>query len=456
MNFILNDISIRIVGVFIASIITATVTAKHYTQEFKTQYKQRVIVTTDIGGTDPDDEQSMIHLLLCADRLHIEGLICGLAWVKMPFGIGRLQNIINAYDSVYINLRQHSDGYPTAKYLRQIATTGQSEPGMSGVGKGKDTPGSELIIAAVDSKDPRPIWLTAWGGMNTIAQALWKVKSTRTAKDVARFTSKIRIYDILGQCDAGAWIAKNFPDIIYIRNKHIYGWGPDDKWTDTNIQAFGPMGRIYPDRRWATEGDSPAFFYMLDNGLNIPDSVNFGGWGGRFSTTPVTGIRGMKFVAESGHNENTYDPYSMLSNTSDGSLSIIRWREDILNDFASRIQWSIKNKRNEANHHPEICMMGESHPSRRWLKIYSQAGSTINLDASESKDPDGDSLKYKWYVYSEPTSYNDKINIEDNNLPLAKIHIPADAKGKTIHIILEVTDDGTPILKSYRRIVIYT
>ena len=40
--------------------------------------------------------------------------------------------------------------------------------------------------------------------MNTLAQALWKVSRTRTPEEVEAFVSKIRIYDILGQDDAGA------------------------------------------------------------------------------------------------------------------------------------------------------------------------------------------------------------------------------------------------------------
>lgn len=102
---------------------------------------------------------------------------------------------------------------------------------MSGVGEGKDSPGSELIIDAVDKKeDSRPVWLAAWSGMNTIAQAIWKVHATRTPEEFRKFAAKIRIYDVLGQDDAGAWIAKSFPEIFYIRNKEIYGWGPSDEW----------------------------------------------------------------------------------------------------------------------------------------------------------------------------------------------------------------------------------
>ena len=107
--------------------------------------------------------------------------------------------------------------------LRAIIKRGQPSSNMTGVGQGKDSPGSELIISVVDKKkDQRSVWLAAWGGMNTIAQALWKVKHTRSEKDLKKFTAKIRIYDVLGQDDAGAWIAKNFPEIVYIRNKEVY------------------------------------------------------------------------------------------------------------------------------------------------------------------------------------------------------------------------------------------
>ena len=86
---------------------------------------------------------------------------------------------------------------------------------MDGVGDGKDSDGSELIIKSVDKNgDSRPLWVLAWGGTNTVAQALWKVSKTRSPREVRRFVSKLRVYDILGQDDTGAWIAKTFPDLM--------------------------------------------------------------------------------------------------------------------------------------------------------------------------------------------------------------------------------------------------
>ena len=37
--------------------------------------RPRILVSTDIGGTDPDDNQSMIHLLMYANEFDIEGLV---------------------------------------------------------------------------------------------------------------------------------------------------------------------------------------------------------------------------------------------------------------------------------------------------------------------------------------------------------------------------------------------
>jgi hypothetical protein len=137
-----------------------------------------------------------------------------------------LDKIVDAYAEAYENLVVHADGFPTPEYVRSISVMGQTGYGMGDVGTGKDSPGSELIIAAVDKDDPRPVWVMGWGGMNNIAQAIWKVRETRSPEEFVKFLSKIRLFDILGQDDAGAWITKNFPEVFYIRATGVYGWQP--------------------------------------------------------------------------------------------------------------------------------------------------------------------------------------------------------------------------------------
>lgn len=415
--------------------------------------KQRLIVTTDLGGSDPDDIQSMIHLLLCSNTIDIEGLISSNAWWDDPDRTHRIREIVEEFGKVLPRLNLHAKGWPTLEHLRSIVKRGQSKAHMSGVGEGKDSPGSELIIQTVDKKnDPRPVWLTAWGGMNTIAQAVWKVHQTRTPKEFQQFASKIRIYDILGQDDAGAWIAKNFPGIIYIRNKEVYAWNASDEWLKEHIQRPNSFGKLYPDRIWTTEGDSPSFLHVYANGLNVPDSLHYGGWGGRFSKQKMKNIRGMDFIERSGKNETQYHPYYMHGSCKEGSMAIIKWKTELWNDFAARIQWSATDRYADANHHP-IAAIGKDR-SLRCIFKRAKAGQTLLLDACKSADPDGDKLSYRWSFYAEPSSYRKEVKITQKKTTEALIHIPADAAGKNIHIILEVTDNGTPALTGYRRIVI--
>ena len=415
--------------------------------------KNRVIVTTDLGGADPDDIQSMIHLLVCSNVYDIEGLISSQAWVTDPDRTGKVREVVECFGEVLPRLKKHDPGYPDLDYLRSIVKRGQAVSNMDGVGEGKDSPGSELIIAAVDKKgDNRPVWLTAWGGMNTIAQAIWKVKHTRGESELKRFLGKIRIYDILGQDDAGAWIAHNFPDILYIRNKHVYGWPPSDEWIKGHIQCHGSLGKVYPNRIWATEGDSPAFLYLYANGLNVPDSVDYGGWGGRFSKEKQSGLRGMDFIEKSGKDETQYDPYYMYVSAPEGVQAINKWQRHIWNDFEARMRWAATDRFEAANHHPVAIVNGER--SLRCLYVDAKAGETLTFDASQSEDVDNDNLSYNWSVYAEPSTYKDKVAVKSGKLPLCHVAVPHDASGKTIHLILEVTDDGTPNLTAYKRIVL--
>ena len=171
----------------------------------------------------------MVRHLVCANEFDIEGLIVATGcWKKSQSNTAMLDKIVDAYGKVLANLSVHAEGYPSLEYLKSISVMGQKGYGMSDVGAGKDSPGSELIIAAVDKDDPRPVWVGGWGGVNNVAQAIWKVRETRSAAELDEFLSKLRVFDILGQDDAGAWIAKNFPDLFYIRATGVYGWQPSE------------------------------------------------------------------------------------------------------------------------------------------------------------------------------------------------------------------------------------
>lgn len=413
----------------------------------------RIIVLSDIGGSDPDDQQSMVHLLTLLDRIDLEGIIYQHAWVSFNKGneVTVTEKIFDAYEKVWPNLQIHSKGFPEAKALRQLTKHGQKEAAMKGVGEGKDSPGSEWIIQMVDKDDPRPVWITTWSGINTLAQALWKVRNTRTPNEVKKFVQKIRVYDILGQDDAGAWIVTQFPELIYIRNKAVYGWAPDDNWTAQKVQGIGELGKEYPKRIWATEGDSPSFLYVVNNGLNHPEHPDWGGWGGRFDLTAQVGIRSMDWVVRSGLDETKYDPYYMLGSSKEGADAIRLWQQDIFNDFEARMQWSHTGTYQSANHHPIAKIGKDSSTSVVYKNI--KAGKTLKLEAGKSVDPDGNILSYQWFYYPQPGNYKGKLHFTDNQSTLL-LDIPHDAQNCTLHLILRVTDNGTPALTSYRRIVV--
>lgn len=414
-----------------------------------TRLKPRIINMTDLGA-DPDDQQSMVRFLVQSNEYDVEGLIVTTGcWKKSQSNIDMLNNILNAYGQVVSNLQVHDPDFPSLAYLQSVSKLGQRGYGMGDVGSGKDSPGSELIISAVDKDDPRPIWICFWGGGNTLAQALWKVQNTRSADELQKFISKIRVYDVLGQDDAGTWIAKNFPDIIYIRATGVYGWQPSDAWLDTNVQNHGPLGAVYPDRKYATEGDTPSFLHLFPNGLNNPDEVWQGGWGGRFERNKKTGIRGMSCMSGE---DAQYDPYYMYGNTSAGAGDISRWSPAYNNDFQARMDWSVTSNYSEANHHPIAVVNGDT--TKQVLKISALPGSNVNLSAVGSYDPDGNSLTYKWFFYKDPGTYNGTVTIDNSTAATPTVHVPSNADGSELHIILELCDSGNPSLYAYRRVII--
>lgn len=412
--------------------------------------RPRIINTTDLGA-DPDDEQSLVRQLVMANEYDLEGLIVSTGcWKKSQTSTEMLDKIVDAYADAYPNLAVHSKDFPDPDYLRSITAMGQTGYGMSDVGDGKDTVGSNMIIEAVDRDDPRPVWAMCWGGCNPIAQALWTVKHTRSDAEVAKFVSKLHVYDVLGQDDAGTWMAKTFPDLLYIRATGVvFGWQPTNEWLAENIQSHGPLGAVYPDTMYATEGDTPAFLHIYPSGLNDPAEVSQGGWGGRFAASKLEGVRGMRCMDGE---DAAYDPYLMYGDAPESSQSIARWQSAIENDFEARMDWSISAKYEDANHHPVAVLNGNK--SRSVIRQQVSPGDTIALSAEGSRDPDGDMLNYSWYHYKEPSTYEGAVNIDSDKDISATIKVPEDASGKSLHMILEVTDDGEPTLVSYRRVIL--
>ena len=167
-----------------------------------------------------------MRFLTYSNHFDVEGL-CATTSIHQPKKAlaPRLREIVEAYGKIRDNLLLHEPGFPSADQLLAVVSEGKSDVGMLAVGEGMDSPGSDALIAAADKDDPRPLWVPVWGGPNTLAQALWKVRATRTPEALGKFVAKLRVYTISDQDDSGPWIRKNFPGLFYVASPGYHPGG---------------------------------------------------------------------------------------------------------------------------------------------------------------------------------------------------------------------------------------
>jgi hypothetical protein len=438
--------------------------------------KHRIIVLTDIEA-DPDDAQSLIRFLTYSNQWDVEGLIATTSiHQKDRVFPETIHDILNGYAKIHPNLQKHEKGYPAAELLRTRVKKGLAVYGMEGVGESKDSEGSEWIIKVLEKPDERPIWISVWGGPNTLAQAMWKIRKNKSQSEAERLFKKIRIYTISDQDDSGPWIRKTFPGMFYVctpgyqymtatwlgiafnvpgANKEVVS----KEWLATNIQqGHGPFGALYPDVAYGMEGDTPAFLSLINNGLNIPEQPDKGGWGGRYEwyTPPLTKETPRKdwpvTERETGPLWTNADDSVYIAAEKKGYknnfATIWRWREEFQNDFAARMDWTTNEFK--ATNHPPVARLNHA------ADITLKSGEKFFLDAKGTTDPDGDSMSYLWFQYKEAGSYDGYISFAPyaSNLYRLPFTAPQVSKTETIHIILKVTDKGSPALTRYRRVVV--
>ena len=435
-------------------------------QAAENDLKPRLVVCTDIAPADvePDDMESMVRLMAYADMFEIEALITSVGWNCDPYPAEwaeYLQRVIEAYRKDVPKLMRRSGqqefmpledenkqqyiGYwPSADYVKSRAVMGSIHGGIKAIGADNDSPGSELLIRLADEDDTRPIYVAAWGGANTLAQAIWRVKQTRSAEELKKFVRKFRIYTITDQdmqysmrmnrsYSSHMWLRKEFADDLQ------FVWD-EGTWQEQcelgkrhwqqhkdNIQGRGALGGEYPTYKWGVEGDTPSFLYVMPNGLNNPEDPHQCGWAGYHE-------RGMCADSLTTAWTSWQEPVRSISV---GYKQ--RFYPDELNDFMARMQWAAEGK---GNLNPYIVIPNDT------INITV----SLSLDASKSFDPDGDNLQFSWW--QQPEIGKTKVKIEQADQPIATLRIPADAKGDTIHIICEVHDDGPYHLPAYRRIII--
>jgi hypothetical protein len=451
--------------------------------------KHRLIVLTDIEA-DPDDSQTLIRLLLYSNQIEIEGLIATTSvHQKTRVAPETIRKIIDGYAKVQPNLLKHEPGFPAAQELLALVKQGLPAYGMEGVGKGKDSEGSEWIIKVLEKNDDRPVWVSVWGGPNTLAQALWKISETKTASEAKKLISKLKVYTISDQDDSGIWMRNNFPDLFYIVSPGSYGnatWSAinrvvpginneviSNSWLAENIQQdHGPLGALYPDVAYGMEGDTPSWLMLIQNGLNDPANPDWGSWGGRYElykpeppekpanpmftggvplepeTRPIWTNADDKFTPRIPNEYGRAIRRDTVTFT-DNHVTLWRWREDFQNDFAARMDWCTLSF-DEVNH-PPVAIVNQ--PEEFTVK----SGDIFKLDADGSYDPDGDNLSYWWFQYPEAGTYEGIVNFMPYSENLYNIHTiraPEVTSPRTVHFILKVTDKGTPALSRYKRVIV--
>lgn len=314
--------------------------------------RPRLAVLTDIGG-DPDDQQSLIRLLIYANEFRIEAFIASAAGTRgeLKESITRpdlILQTIDAYGEVVPNLKRHASGWPEVEELRSVICSGNHLRERAHIGAQFDTEASKLLVERIDAgNEADPLNISIWGGQTDLAQALWRVKHDRGQDGLAAFVRKFMAYDINDQDGIAEWMNNEFPGMRYIlatapngkdkrtgtyRGMYLTGdvESTSSSWIDEHIRGSGPLGALYPMKTWTApnphgcmkEGDTPSWFFFLPLGGNEPADPSKPGWGGQFRKGDDGWFHDLPMTDE-------FDPRTTVS----------QHRAAFQADFAKRMKW---------------------------------------------------------------------------------------------------------------------
>ena len=292
----------------------------------------RIIISTDIGGSDPDDYQSMVHLLVYADQFEIEGII------SSPPDKGRkkhIEEVLLAYEKDYDHLLRHSKAFPSPDYLRIVAKQGATDPQKTKLPQ-ELSEGAKWIIKKAHEQADQPLYVLVWGSITDVAQAIGADPGIK---------EQIRIYSI------GSWntvqdpLARDYlyehhPDLWWIENnttfRRMYMGGYTENnygnhsFVEHHVKDFGELGKLFWEKKKDIKmGDTPSVLYFLDGDINDPAGES---WGGSFQKTDHAASYWTDIQADSLIEDGKY-----------GAKTVNRFRQEYLKDWAIRMTWTVSD-----------------------------------------------------------------------------------------------------------------
>ena len=472
----------------------------------KTEGKPRLLVTQDGEVDDMNtlihtllyaNDIDLEGIVQTSSKLHYSGddTTEPLRWM----GTDWMYEFLDAYAEVYDNLKVHDADYPSPDDLRAITKVGNIKNVSD---TSEENEGSELVKERILAEDDRPLYIEVGGGANTVARALmsieeeykdqdgWEELYNRICEKVILFAwgmqddcylnyiqpnwPSIRMVDVSGSTLAygyrwatlevlsdesrekmsSEWMKENIEQNLGALMDKYVTWGDgtylegeaDTDQYGTNEALLGDdtlwVGHAYEQYDFLSEGDSPAWFITIPNGLRSLEDLSYGGWDGRYALK-----------------ENDENPDVRLYQAAKGNeKGIASWIAAIQSDFAMRAKWCATNKYEDANHLPEVSVA-------EGIDLTATAGEELTLNGI-AEDPDGDTTTFRWYHYPLGDTYQEAEDEEGNpvaievttsgeNQETATFTVPEDAKsGDTIHIIMEGVDGGGTNPVAYQRVIV--
>lgn len=253
--------------------------------------RPRIVVISDIrvGKGDPDDRQSMAHLIMYANEVDIRGI-----WPDtLDSGVLGTRMVLDRYEQDYNNPAHNFQtlNYPAPSALRPKLFTSHDQA-------------ISTIKAEVKGNDPRPLYVLIWGGTHRIPQSFKYLTPAERSKirliSIGTYLRDNALADGNGQTyNWNAWgearmdIWNQFPNLWWLEMD--WSWngmafnedlGIADEaiaLNDLLAEKAGALGvhikEVFPQYFRALDTNSLLYLLDVTNDLNDPTQ---GSWAGQY------------------------------------------------------------------------------------------------------------------------------------------------------------------------------